>query len=328
MPSPSFRPDLEGLRGIAVALVVLFHARLLGAVGGFIGVDAFYVLSGFLITGLLLRELATNGRLDLVAFYGRRARRILPAATVAIVVILIAAAFIVAPLDLPAVAADATASGLFVGNVLFAFRATDYFAASTPSPFLHYWSLGVEEQFYLVWPLLLLFAFRARRLSLVVLAVCVLSFALSIVLTGVQAPWAFYGLPTRAWQLALGALLALHGPALARIPSAPIAIGGWLGIALVGVAAAVLDPTTGYPGFAALLPTTAVALVILGGGRRGGPGRLLAVAPLRLLGRISFSLYLYHWPGLVLGSVVLGELSPDLRWSLVGLSIAAAATSW
>jgi peptidoglycan/LPS O-acetylase OafA/YrhL len=144
MPSPSFRADLEGLRGIAVALVVLFHAHLLGAVGGFIGVDAFYVLSGFLITGLLLRELATKGRLDLVTFYGRRARRILPAAMVAIVVILAAAAFIVAPLDLPSIAADATASGLFVGNVLFAFRATDYFASSTPSPFLHYWSLGVE----------------------------------------------------------------------------------------------------------------------------------------------------------------------------------------
>ena len=328
MPSPSFRPDLEGLRGIAVALVVLFHARLLGVVGGFIGVDAFYVLSGFLITGLLLRELATRGRLDLVAFYGRRARRILPAATVAIVVILVAAAFIVAPLDLPAVAADATASGLFVGNMLFAFRATDYFASSTPSPFLHYWSLGVEEQFYLVWPILLLVAFRARRLGLVVFAVCVLSFVLSIVLTSVQAPWAFYGLPTRAWQLALGALLALHGPALARLPSALIAIGGWLGIALLGIAAALLDPTTGYPGFAALLPTTAVALVILAGGRHGGPGRLLAVAPLRLLGRISFSLYLYHWPVLVLASVLVGELSPVLRWSLVGLSVAAAAASW
>jgi peptidoglycan/LPS O-acetylase OafA/YrhL len=328
MSSASFRPDLEGLRGIAVALVVLFHAHLLGAVGGFIGVDAFYVLSGFLITGLLLRELATNGRLDLVAFYGRRARRILPAATVAIVVILVAAAFIVAPLDLPAVAADATASGLFVGNMLFAFRATDYFASSTPSPFLHYWSLGVEEQFYLVWPVLLLVAFRARRLGLVMLAVCVLSFALSIVLTSVQAPWAFYGLPTRAWQLALGALLAMHGPAFARLPSASIAIGGWLGIALLGVAAAVLDPTTGYPGFAALLPTTAVGLVILAGGRRGGPGRLLAVAPLRLLGRISFSLYLYHWPVLVLASVVLGELSPLLRWSLVGISVVVAAASW
>ncbi len=328
MPSRSFRPDLEGLRGVAVALVVLFHAHLLGVVGGFIGVDAFYVLSGFLITGLLLRELATKGRVDLVAFYGRRARRILPAATVAIIVILAFAAFIVAPLDLPRVAADATASGLFVGNLLFALRATDYFASSTPSPFLHYWSLGVEEQFYLVWPVLLLFAFRARRLSHVVYAVCLGSFALSVVLTSAHAPWAFYGLPTRAWQLALGAVLALHGPAFARLPSVPVALGGWLGIGFLGLASAVLDLTLGYPGFAALLPTGAVALVILAGGRRGGPGRLLALAPLRLLGRISFSLYLYHWPVLVLASVLLGDLSPILRWSLVGLTVVIAAASW
>jgi peptidoglycan/LPS O-acetylase OafA/YrhL len=328
MPSHSFRPDLEGLRGVAVALVVLFHADLLGMVGGFIGVDAFFVLSGFLITGLLLRELTTVGRLDLVAFYARRARRILPAATVAIVVILVAAAFVVAPLDLPTVAADATASGLFVGNLLFAFRATDYFASSTPSPFLHYWSLGVEEQFYLVWPLLLALAFRARRVSHVVIAICLGSLALSLVLTSAQAPWAFFGLPTRAWQFALGALLAVHTPALARLPAAPVALGGWLGIGVLVLAAAVLDPAAGYPGFAGLLPTGAVALVILAGGRRAGPGRLLAVAPLRVLGCISFSLYLYHWPVLVLASVLLGDLSPALRWSLVGLTVVIAAASW
>jgi peptidoglycan/LPS O-acetylase OafA/YrhL len=324
----SFRADLEGLRGVAVALVVLFHARLLGVVGGFVGVDAFYVLSGFLITGLLMRELATSGRLDPVAFYGRRARRILPAATVAIVAILAFAAFIVAPLDLPSIATDATASGLFIGNILFAFRATDYFASAAPSPFLHYWSLGVEEQFYLVWPVLLLLAWRIRRLHLITFAVCVGSLALSIALTSSQAPWAFYGLPTRAWQLALGALLAMHAPALARLPSAPVALGGWLGLGLLGVAAVVLEPATGYPGFAALLPTAGVALVILASGRRGGPGRVLAIAPLRLLGRISFSLYLYHWPVLILAPMLLGALSPALRWSFVGLAVVIAIASW
>jgi hypothetical protein len=186
----------------------------------------------------------------------------------------------------------------------------------------------VEEQFYLVWPLLLLVAFRTRRLSGVVFAVFLGSLALSIALTSVQAPWAFYGLPTRAWQLALGALVALHGPALARLPSLPVAFGGWLGLGLLGVASATLDPATGYPGFSALLPTAAVGLVILAGGRRGGPGRLLAVPPLRLLGRISFSLYLYHWPVLVLAPVVLGDLSPLDRWSLVGLTVVIAAASW
>ncbi len=328
MAKQGFRTDLEGLRGVAVALVVLFHAQLLGAVGGFVGVDAFYVLSGFLITGLLLRELATTGRVDLIAFYGRRARRILPAATIAIVAILAAAAIIVAPLDLPSVALDATASGLFFGNVLFAIRATDYFGLATPSPFLHYWSLGVEEQFYLVWPLLLLLAFRARRLSAALFAVFLGSLALSVALTSTDAPWAFYGLPTRAWQLALGALLAMHGTRIARIPSPRLALGGWLGLGLLVLAAVSLDPATSYPGFAALLPTFGVALLIVGGGRRGGPSRMLAIAPLRALGRISFSLYLYHWPVLVLAPIVLGDLTPALRWALVGLSVVIATVSW
>jgi peptidoglycan/LPS O-acetylase OafA/YrhL len=323
-----FRPDLEGLRGIAVALVVLFHAGLLGVVGGFVGVDAFYVLSGFLITGILLRELATTGRLDLAAFYGRRARRIIPAATVAIIVVLAASASIVAPLDLASIAADATASGLFVGNILFAIRATDYFASSMPSPFLHYWSLGVEEQFYLVWPLLLVFAFRVRQVYRIAAAVCLGSLALSIALTTVEAPWAFYSLPSRAWQLGLGALVALYGPRLARLPSLPVAFGGWLGLALLGVASLTFDPAGGYPGFAALLPTAGVALVILASGRRGGPGRLLALAPLRMLGRISFSLYLYHWPVLVLAAIALGDLPTRLRWSFVALSIVLATMSW
>jgi peptidoglycan/LPS O-acetylase OafA/YrhL len=324
----AFRADLEGLRGIAVALVVLFHAGLLGVVGGFVGVDAFYVLSGFLITGLLLREFGTSGRLDLVAFYGRRARRILPAATVAIVVILAFAVFIVAPLDLPSISADATASGLFIGNIVFALRSTDYFASTTPSPFLHYWSLGVEEQFYLVWPVLLLLAWRIRRLHLVTFVVFAGSLALAVALTSSHAPWAFYGLPTRAWQLALGALLAMHAPLLGRLPSVPVALGGWLGVGLLGSAAFLLEPATGYPGFAALIPTIGVGLVILASGRRGGPGRVLAIVPLRLLGRISFSLYLYHWPVLIFAAVVLGGLTPELSWAMVAVSVLIAIASW
>ncbi len=325
--SGAFRVDLEGLRGVAVGLVVLFHARLLGVGGGFVGVDAFYVLSGFLITGLLLREVDTTGKVDLLAFYARRARRILPAATVAGVGILISAAFIVAPLDLPSVAADATASALFVGNILFAVRATDYFASSTPSPFLHYWSLGVEEQFYLVWPALLVLALRVKHLHFAAIAVCAGSLALSVALTPSQGAWAFYGLPTRAWQLAVGAILAMHTPALARLPSASLAVGGWAGIGLVAIAAAALRPA-GYPGVAALVPTAGIALVILASGRRGGPGRLLAIAPLRFLGRISFSVYLYHWPVLILAETLLGELTPPLRWAMVTLSVLLGIASW
>jgi hypothetical protein len=167
-----------------------------------------------------------------------------------------------------------------------------------------------------------------RRLRLITLALCVGSFALSIALTSSQAPWAFYGLPTRAWQLFLGALLAMHAPALARLPSRPAALGGWIGLGLLGIASVTLQPATGYPGFAALLPSVGIALVITSGDRRGGPGRLLSVAPLRVLGRISFSLYLYHWPVLILASMVFGPLSPALRWSFVVLAVAIAAASW
>jgi len=321
-----FRPELEGLRGVAVALVVLFHARLLGFAGGFIGVDVFYVLSGYLITKLLLGEMVATGGLDLVSFYAKRARRILPAAITAVVVVLAFSALVVAPLDLPNIAVDATASGLFAGNVLFAIRSTDYFASTTPSPFLHYWSLGVEEQFYLVWPLFLLFAFRARRPLLITTVACIASLALAISLTPILAPWAFYSLPTRAWQLAAGALLAMSAPTLARLPSLPLGLGAWVGIAVLGTASIVLD-AQGYPGVVALLPTLSVALVICGSDRRGGPGRLLASRPLRALGRISFSLYLYHWPVLVLASIAFGDLSTTARWCLVGLSVVVAILS-
>lgn len=323
-----FRPDVEGLRGIAVALVVLFHAGLLGLSGGFIGVDAFYVLSGFLITGLLVRELATRGTIDIASFYVRRARRILPAATVAIVLSLAAATLIVAPLDLPGVALDATTSALFVGNLHFALRATDYFASATPSPFLHFWSLGVEEQFYLFWPLLLLLAARLRRLGPFVLCVFAVSLALSLLLTASDPVWAFYGLPTRAWQLALGALIAVYGPRLASLPSAPIVIGSWMGLAAVAISALSIDRTTEYPGLAAIAPTFGVASLIVAGARRWGPGAMLAFAPLRALGRISFSLYLFHWPVLTLAAVATGELAEQVRWVLVGLSVLIGAASW
>lgn len=320
-----FRPDLEGLRGVAVALVVLFHARLLGASGGFIGVDAFYVLSGYLISGSLLGELAATGRLDLVAFCARRARRILPAATVGVVAILVAAALVVAPLDLPSVALDGTASALFVGNLAFAVRASDYFATQTPSPFLHYWSLGVEEQFYLLWPLVLLLAFRARSVRRAIMAIAIGSFALGVIVTAVAPAWAFYLLPTRAWQLAVGALVGIYGPALRARRPAVVDLAGWAGLALLVVGALTLD-SNGYPGVAALVPTAGVAAVIATDARRG-PARVLAVAPLRWLGRISYSLYLYHWPIITLALLVFGDVTDGVRWALVAASLVAAMAS-
>ena len=200
-----FRPDIEGLRGLAVLLVVVFHASPELLSGGFIGVDVFFVISGFLITGLLYRELGSSGRISFSGFYLRRIRRLFPAAALAIAGILVLSAWLLSPLALPRVAADAVASALSVSNIRFALTTGDYFSAvATPSPFLHFWSLSVEEQFYLVWPALLLLVYRlggARLVATAVALIAVASLLLALAMTEAAPTWAFYSLPTRAWQL-------------------------------------------------------------------------------------------------------------------------------
>jgi peptidoglycan/LPS O-acetylase OafA/YrhL len=339
---PRFRPDLEGFRGIAILLVLLCHARLPGAEAGFVGVDVFFVLSGFLITGLLVDERRRTGQIRLGSFYARRARRILPAAIVVLASTLLAAQMFLSPLDLPRVADDALAASLSVANVRFALDATDYFAPVAASPVLHYWSLGVEEQFYLLWPVLLLLTTRARRprfaMALLITVVLAGSFALSVAMTASNGPWAYYLLPTRAWQLGAGGLLALAAPWLGQAPRPLAALVGWLGVGLLGAALIVIGPMTEYPGLAALLPTLGAAAIIASGGVIGSPGwMLLARAPLRWLGRISYSLYLWHWPILVLGPLALGLASSEegpaevdllVRLGLVLLAVVLAALTW
>jgi peptidoglycan/LPS O-acetylase OafA/YrhL len=362
--SETFRPDLEGLRGLAILLVLAFHASVPGITGGYIGVDVFFVLSGFLITGLLIRERERTGRIDLPAFYARRARRILPAAAVVILLTLPFAWVVMAPLDLPRVAGDAMAAALSAANMRFAATSMDYFSqGGSPSPYLHYWSLGVEEQFYLVWPALLIVATRLGkpRLSagVVLTLVTIVSFAGAVWLTDWAAPWAFYSLPTRAWQLGLGGLLAVGAgsgaraaawltasrrrrlriavwrsrrlglPRLGRrIAHASLVVIGWAGLAAIVASAFVLDADTPYPGLAALLPTLGGAALILSGTRRFSPGHVLVLAPMRWLGRISFSLYLVHWPILILPAALLppGQtLTLASSLALAGVSIAVAA---
>ena len=336
-PGDAFRPDLEGLRGVAILAVLLFHAGVPGTIGGFVGVDVFFVLSGFLITGLLLREKEERGSINVTAFYARRARRILPAAAVVLLAILIASWFVLAPLDVPGVAADVLASILFVGNIRFAMQATDYFAADVVrSPVLHYWSLGVEEQFYLLWPFLLILAtrFGSRvRLSagLLVTAVFVGSLAFAIVMTAVDAPWAFYSLPGRAWQLALGGLLAVGALRIARLPWQVTSLAGWAGLAAVIGSVIFISPTVPYPGLVALVPSLGAAGLILAGGGRLSTGFILATTPLRFLGRISFSLYLVHWPILVLPAALapIGEELPLVtRLALAAASVAVGTLSY
>lgn len=333
-----FRADIEGLRGLAIALVVLYHSGL-ALSGGFIGVDVFFVISGFLITGLLLRDRELHGAIRFAAFYARRARRLLPAAALVAIVTLIAADRLMSPLDRPSVSLDGAAAALSVANIRFALT-TDYFSpVGATSPFLHFWSLGVEEQFYILWPALLALAaaWRPRLGAAVVLTiVLVASLAAAILVTDQSPSTAFYLLPTRAWQLAAGGLLAVGASAFDRPPRLVVAGGrillglaAWVGLGLIAGVAVVLDSSVAYPGLVAIVPTVGAVLLIAGGGLPFGPGVLLRTLPMRFLGRISYSLYLWHWPVLVLGGLAIGgTLGLGQSIGLVALAVVLAAATW
>jgi peptidoglycan/LPS O-acetylase OafA/YrhL len=269
------------------------------------------------------------------AFYARRARRLLPAALLVIAVTVIASALVLPPLRMPDVAADAAASAVYLGNVRFAAQATDYLQVDLdPSPLLHFWSLGVEEQFYLFWPALLLLAagrrFDRRWIPATVVTVAAVSLALAVIWTSTDAPLAFFLLPARAWELAVGAGLALATARLARI-AAPVATAAVIvGLALIGIGAVMFDLGTPFPGTAALLPVAGAALVIAGGLRRplGPVSAILATPPMQWIGGISYSLYLWHWPVLILPAAAIDAPLPGpVRLALVGLTFVLAAAS-
>ena len=330
-----FRRDIEGLRALAVLLVLAYHADLGPFSGGYIGVDVFFVLSGFLITSLLVRELGVTGGLSLRRFWARRARRLLPASCLVIVATLVAGSFVLAPLAQLDLARDGLAAATFVVNIVFAHQQGDYLTADlAPSPLLHFWSLAVEEQFYLVWPILLLLVagYRRRYRAAVAGLVAVLwpvSLAACVWLTTRNQPWAFYGLPTRAWELLTGAGLALLAAKLLRIPGPVRALLGWAGLAAVVVSAMAFSDTTTFPGVAAALPVLATAAVVAAGpALRTGPAALLRWGPLQWIGQRSYSIYLWHWPALVLVAAELGPLSAWQRLAVVLASVGVAAVTY
>ena len=332
---PGFRSDIEGLRGAAILLVVAFHAGVPWVAGGFVGVDVFFVLSGFLITGLLAHEVTTTGSIDLTEFYARRARRLVPAFLVVLLSTLILSLWLYAPIDRPAVASDARAVAMHYGNVLFAQEAVNYHARSS-NPFLHTWSLAVEEQFYVVWPLLFLFVGRfyagkdsiAKQLMTAVIIAGVASFAASLWLTNAAQAWAFFGMPTRIWEFALGGIAAL---VIARRPEAPADDYGALllqviGLVAIAFAAFAYHDATAYPGIAALVPAAGTVGVLIGGHRAPASivSRGLGSPILRWFGRVSYAWYLWHWPLVGLGAVIDWEIgvAGRLAWSLVALGLA------
>jgi peptidoglycan/LPS O-acetylase OafA/YrhL len=333
-PRRPLRRDIQGLRALAVVLVVLDHAGVEFFSGGFVGVDVFFVISGFLISGHLVERLGTTGRVDFVGFYAARTRRILPAATVTIIATAAAAFVLVSPLRIRDILSDAIASALYVPNILFAVRETDYLAGTAPSPFQHFWSLGVEEQFYLLWPLALLGAFvltrGSRRGVLVAIGVIgVVSFAASIVATADAPSVAFFSPHTRAWEFAVGAVIAGIAPTLSRVPSVLAQVLSWTGLGLILVTAAAYSAETGYPGAAALVPVLGAALVVAFG-ERGARGAvaLLRQRPVQFLGAISYSLYLVHWPVLVLAHESIGLGQPLPVGIGVILVIASVPVAW
>lgn len=350
-PSPrcvkglGFRPDIEGLRAIAVLLVVAYHVGVPGISGGYVGVDVFFVLSGYLITGLLIHEVRTSGRIDLPGFYARRARRLLPALGVVLLVTCALGFVVYAPFEQRVLANTAIATAVYLSNVWFMHLSTDYLAADAhTNPLLHTWSLGVEEQFYLLWPLLILalFTWRAgaderaliRRVNGTFAVVLATSFICAVVLTGERQPWAFFLLPGRAWEFALGALGAgfAAGPMLRRLGPQGAGLLGAALLVTLGAVGFTFDAHTRFPGPYAAIPALAtLGVLVLGQAWPQGPlVRVLSVRPLQELGRLSYGWYLWHWPVLALGDALLGPLplASRLVLALVALALAELSYVW
>jgi peptidoglycan/LPS O-acetylase OafA/YrhL len=333
-----FRPDVEGLRAVAIGLVVLYHANLSALSGGYVGVDVFFVISGFVITGLLLRETRATGRTSFVAFYARRCRRILPAATLVIVATVVATYAALGAFFGNQAAIDARWTAVFLANFHFASIGTNYLAAQRPpSPLLNFWSLAVEEQFYLVFPAVFatLAALRLRwslraRLAAGLVAIIVLSFALSVAQTGSNPTVAYFSPFTRAWELALGALVAVGTEWLLAVPRRVGAAATWVGLAAIAFSAVFFNSGTAYPGSLVAIPVVGAALVIAGGmtAPPGGAEFLLGRSPVRYVGKLSYSLYLWHWPMLVIAAEAAGKSSlgfgQSLPWLLAALGASVA----
>lgn len=315
-----FRPDIEGMRGIAIGLVLLAHSGLAFAEGGYIGIDVFFVISGFLITTLLVREHQRSGTISLPAFYARRIRRLLPAAAVVLLAIVVLAQLMFSPVRNELLSGDVLSALAYFVNWHLAAQSVDYFAQGfDASPVQHFWSLAVEEQFYVVWPVTMLIlatiALRLGRpvrptLGIAAAVAGIGSLAYSAYFTGESPTVAYFSTLTRIWELAFGALLAvLHLP---RVGERAAAALSWLGLAAIVASFLALDESTPFPGVVGVVPALGVVAVLYAGSisQASVPMRMLASAPFQYVGRISYSWYLWHWPFVIFAAAAFGPLTP------------------
>jgi peptidoglycan/LPS O-acetylase OafA/YrhL len=331
----AFRSDIEGLRGIAILIVVLFHCGVPGVSGGFIGVDVFFVLSGYLITGLLVAEAQKTSELSLLHFYARRVRRLLPASALTLVVTLLIGAIILAPQELDSTGHAGRATALYISNIFFDKNAGDYFAPDVKAnPMLHTWSLAVEEQFYLFWPLLVLLSLVwLRSLKALVIVLCgltVISLGIGVWCTANSGTFAFYELPARAWEFGIGGLAVLLPRGTLMIPFGWWPAIGWLGILGILGSSHLIEGDAGFPGWVALIPVMGTAVVLIAGREHShrGVGVMLDSAVLQALGKLSYSWYLWHWPFLVFAAALLPNISLAGKITAAGASLGVAAISY
>lgn len=337
--SDSYRRDIDGLRFVSIVLVVLYHAGVEWFAGGYVGVDVFFVLSGYLITGLLVRERIETGGIDIVGFFARRIRRLLPLAAIVMLTTLVVGGWLLAPLQRSSLITDARWASLYAANWRYGSQATAYSDTEvTDSLLLHYWSLSIEEQFYFFWPLVVLATvwavrrFQSANVRTVLLVPAGVITALSLGFAVLQAQQgaggAYFSSFGRFWEMGVGALLAITLP---RVPSRRAAVSNAfqvLGLAAILVSALTYSNATAFPGYAALLPVIGTAMVVVGGERSNehterasGQADLLGWGPLPGLGRLSYGWYLWHWP--MIGFALLMR---D-RWDLPGSSDVAIAVA-
>lgn len=333
------RDDIEGLRAVAVLSVLLFHAGVTRVSGGYVGVDVFFVVSGYLITSLLLVERIGTGRISLPAFYSRRIRRILPVSAFVAVLTVVAGWFWLEPIRVRGLTTDLFAVGSFSSNLVFAHRGADYLQSTLPpSALQHYWSLAVEEQFYMVWPVLILVAclgvvgsrMLRVRIGIVSTVVTVASFFACMRLMNESQPWAFFSPHTRAFELSIGALFAVLPVAVARRVRALDASLAWVALAVVAACVLFFDENTRFPGPWALVPAVATAFVLRGGDATGwAPVALLKQRPFQWLGSRSYSAYLWHWPILIIAAPALGhDLSTGEGLACIAIALGLSEFSY